>query len=754
MDRTTETIAHFIGQFRLTSVDDRLTQTYETIDQIERVPEPLGEVVQQSLRITAAHSLKGYDPALVWQPQSQSNGAPLDGVPQRDHMPAHTPSVGSGTPINVDFQPLPLQAPDGVSVRIEIPPPASVVNFTWQSAWLSDDDLFYDGDPTDGFAQTGGLHAAFNTLVQLSGQMGAFEAPEAPPGDWAEFAEEVLLDLEEVTPGPASGPMEVHLREDADATGVVVDGETVDELPVWSDHLPAYLRAELEKAEASAGEEPEAAASEQDGASSGQAIAGSASSTDEGTAVVRSVSDISSEATEPVEPTDVAEGAGPTESTEEDEEDEEETEISAPTVADVLVAHDFAPDLGDGDEETFDDPGSKEEPGSEDGPGHEPGHEIVSGANLAINEVSVKSAWLDAPVMVVQGDVVKVEAVSQVNVLAGNDQVSGDAESAPSRAMNVAEFAKRSSAEDEEPEEEPDPSMLPQNWTVTRIAGDVQAVNWVKQQTFATDFDRAVVETTANSINLVTGGNEIFNLAHFWEAGQHFDLIFVSGDMIDVSMASQTNVLFDSDMIDADGEGWSVWAADNLLYNQAVLTTRGIDEVIEMKEAFAEAAADLAAGAETIGREIAQDALFAGTAFLRVLQIDGDWVTANVLEQINHIGDADRIREEMEAKGADLQAKLIAGANALVNLASIEKTGLDSKIMAAGQVYEDAMLYQAELIEETALPTGVNMTPLVNEAVAFLAEGLVQPPSAEEIREAAHDVDLPGDSDVMQTMLA
>src|SRR5690606_13342624 len=135
------------------------------------------------------------------------------------------------------------------------------------------------------------LHAAFNTLLQISGRLDAFQTPEAPPGDWAEFAEEVLLDLEEVAPGPASAPLQVHLREDADATGIIVDGETMDELPVWSDHLPVYLRAELEKAGAPAGQEPQATASQQEGACSGQAIAGSVNSADEGTPVVRSVSE-------------------------------------------------------------------------------------------------------------------------------------------------------------------------------------------------------------------------------------------------------------------------------------------------------------------------------------------------------------------------------------------------------------------------------------------------------------------------------
>jgi hypothetical protein len=273
--------------------------------------------------------------------------------------------------------------------------------------------------------------------------------------------------------------------------------------------------------------------------------------------------------------------------------------------------------------------------------------------------------------------VVKVEAVSQVNVLVEHDEIQGGDDGPLSTVMNAAEIASASSGSDEAGQE---PDILPQNWDVTRISADLVNINRVEQKTFATDFDRAVVESVGSSTYLVLGENEIVNAAEFAELGNFYDVIFVGDDMIDVSMVSQTNLLFDTDQIAApNGDAGHVSAADNLLYNQAVLKTTGIDEIVEMKENLARTAEELAAGAETLAREVAQDAVFQGTETLRALQIDGSFVTANLLKQENMVGDADRIELEMEALRDDLQAEVVAGSNALVNLASIEKFGIDSK---------------------------------------------------------------------------
>jgi len=45
--------------------------------------------------------------------------------------------------------------------------------------------------------------------------------------------------------------------------------------------------------------------------------------------------------------------------------------------------------------------------------------------------------------------------------------------------------------------------------------------------------------------------------------------------------------------------------------------------------------------------------------------------------------------------------------------------------MVGGEVYDDILLYQAELIETDGDPLDVTQAPLANEAVAFLADDMV-----------------------------
>ncbi len=148
--------------------------------------------------------------------------------------------------------------------------------------------------------------------------------------------------------------------------------------------------------------------------------------------------------------------------------------------------------------------------------------------------------------------------------------------------------------------------------------------------------------------------------------------------------------------------------------------------------------------------------MFAGREALRVLQIDGDLAKINLFEQTNIMGDADQIHLAMETLRDKLEAemKLIAGSNALVNLATVIERGVDSKIMAAGNVYDDALIYQAGLIDTDAMPNGVALSALANEAIAFLADGMIEPEPLEDEIVPTGSSEGTAHVDVMQTALA
>ena len=105
---------------------------------------------------------------------------------------------------------------------------------------------------------------------------------------------------------------------------------------------------------------------------------------------------------------------------------------------------------------------------------------------------------------------------------------------------------------------------------------------------------------------------------------------------------------------------------------------------------------------------------------LRVLQIDGDLIKLNLFEQENIIGDADQMRLDMQRmqEGFAAQAQIVTGSNALINIATVTESGVDSIIMAGGTVYDDALIHQADWFDTDAPADGVLMAGLTNDAVA------------------------------------
>lgn len=413
-----------------------------------------------------------------------------------------------------------------------------------------------------------------------------------------------------------------------------------------------------------------------------------------------------------------------------------ETEISYP------VQHDFSRDF----------------PGREASEAAGSGHHVVTGANSAINDIAVASQWIDASLIVVQGDVAKLQAISQVNLLVEHDSIEGEAVVQDSTGMNIAEILQTSvpaggsaAAED---------LAAPGNWHLFRIEATLYQVNWVKQVTYVTDFDRVEVTYSAQMTMLVMGANETSNSSILNELGHRFDVIFVAGDMIDATIISQTNVLYDSDAVtgvNGDPSGAGISLGDNLLFNSATIDMRGVDSFAPMTENVAQAARDLSAGTNTLAQNLGDQSMLAGRDHVLALQIEGDLVRVNIFEQENIIGDADQLRLDMEHLQAELaaEASLVAGSNLLVNAATVTEYGVDSTIMAGGHIYDDALIHQAEWFDNDAAAEGVRMAELTTDAVAaFLNDEAARIEDHAESIMAAHDYDSVASMDVMQSVLA
>ncbi|MRU14083.1 hypothetical protein FDP25_01430 [Roseovarius sp. A21] len=357
-------------------------------------------------------------------------------------------------------------------------------------------------------------------------------------------------------------------------------------------------------------------------------------------------------------------------------------------------------------------------------------HEVIAGGNMSANVVSLAINWIDAPVMAIMGDSHSFNAISQVNVLSNLDCTNGlpPTQGAGDTTHNIAAILSRAIPEStppegqaEDAEDEPD---FPDSAIVARLTDDLVNFNWVEQYNYLVDNDVLSVKFSGNESFLQTGGNTTTNYTTLQELGFHYDLIVVSGSLINISVIDQVNVLLDNDSI-SYGDGWEASGGDNLLWNEAVIETIGADAYGEMSLEYEALGESLAAGSDSVGGSILDNPAFEGLDTLKVLYIEGDLINFQYISQTNIVGDADQLQlhagQMASQEGAE--ASLIVGENALLNLASIYEAGLNSEIHLGGDQYSDALMYQAGLIvtDESQLVTD-NGNGLASEAVAFLTD--------------------------------
>lgn len=386
----------------------------------------------------------------------------------------------------------------------------------------------------------------------------------------------------------------------------------------------------------------------------------------------------------------------------------------------------------------------------------DPGHEVVTGANLVTNEASITQKWVDAPVIAVAGDAVRLDVVSQVNAMKGTTTSFDGAAVAVSEMLNGVSVEYEAAQDPDAPPPPVESGMFPEDWTVVTIESDLVSVNWVQQYVFATDFDRTEIKITGNDTYIGTGENVIGNAAQIAELGYHYDLILVGGDMITMNVIDQVNVLVDQDTVGGTAAGpVDHHAGDNLQYNRAELKQTGLDEMTAMQDNFRTALKEMAEGRKDLARELAEDARFEGKEALKALHIKGDLVKANIVKQHNFLGDSDQVELMLDDfLAGDGGLRLVTGSNAQLNDARINDIGLDSEVLVGGEAYSDALIHQAKLLDPDAPPTGVGLAPLASEAVAFLADDMLETAPDHDAGSLATGAEHPAATDVMHSIIS
>ena len=864
MDRITEIIAHFIGDFALSDEIGRIRADYEDIPVLPE-PDPEREALDfEGLRLTPTHEIEDLDPQIVYQPLPPSPFAIPVAPPQPLPGPEHVIEVVSGLTLRIEMAPVAQTARPEPMTGIEIPPPSSVAAMLWMSNRLEDADAFGLADAA-GMALAADLADMLQVLSEQLASLSPLPSPfEALSGssigalDWAELTAEITEAAAQLATSPLGGVV----LQGGEALGVHVDGVVAETLPDWHDLLPAFLR-EKEDEEAS-DTIPEDETGSDDDAVEGDSADGDAGEGD-------GANDDAS-GTEAAGHGLVAQGNAGDQAT---------------TIKTVVSgeAADFDKAMNGLQDEASPASDTQETP------------LVVTGGNQLINEVSITSNWLDAPLIVVEGDAREITAISQVNATFDRDTVTGPAQAthaphAPSMIQNAVSVTSASNPVPRDPDHA---DQQPSNWAIARITGDLVQVNGVQQYNFASDTDSLRIDLPSSSLRLGAGENQLENLAVLNQFGWTFDLIVVGGNMIDANLIRQGNLLLDDDIVTtAPSAGATLAAArpvgkdaatagtaqppasdvgaqattaatetqavssgaapatsvasapqpisapvtattssqisapeatqtttqvsapasvqksvvastpeaastatpvsapattpaaapktavtepapkadavpasaasptaapDNLSYNEARIHTQGQDMAAAVPKALAQASKALAEGAEALGREVLGLDVFEGIDLLKVLIIEGDFTTLNWIDQINVLGDSDRVELLKAAIAALPDAQVVTGSNLLANLASIEELGVDSKIMAKGEAFSDALLHQAGFVEDGAPATGVGLTQLASEAVAFLADGMIETAAA-DIEAAQSTIDgglaamSTSQADLMQTMLS
>ncbi len=701
LDKLTEIISHLIGIFHTTVEAERLRDAYEDF-KYQQLHSEVNDIEIAPVHFELRYTLRDFDPELKYTPLANETPfkawlASTDPIHLRE---PYAPGQMTAFPELYIEQGYSSFFP-AARPSLVLEPPGSVVTVSVQSAWMEDNDLLRMNSVYAEFDDPSVYIAALASLQEAAQILGVLTVQSTLDFNSSNGASFITLhDLMVQTDDTSRLGEQVVVLHGSEAYGMFVGGAPVETLPLLDDLMPELLQADDD----------------------------TANEDDDRSASVRT-SDLDL-------PPDV--------------------KTQAPDDYERIE-----------DKDPFD--GLNPPSGEAELFGLESGHQVVTGGNKMVNDVVMNVSWLDAPVISVMGDVVALNLISQANVLAEHATFNGVLQGSLSTTFNVAmmsstsQFAGAETTEGspEQPvEDNEDIYMgLPKNWAVTRIEGDVLTVNWVQQYSFMTDDDRADVQITGTNSYISLGENLMINLASLAEIGYGYDLIMIGGNLITVNQISQMNVMLDFDSVTTAGATpFGISVSGNLLFNGASISTVGINTYGAMTENFAAASKAFADGAQTIDRDVTHDDVFAGDDLLTVLYIAGDFKTINWVEQTNIMGDSDQVHLALDAFTAKsgMPAKLYTGSNAEINTASINVYGADSEVRVQGDVYSDALLYQADLIDTTSDPTGVFMPALANEAVLFLADGMIINPS--------HSSDDPGivptspesiaSPDLMQTMLA
>lgn len=388
---------------------------------------------------------------------------------------------------------------------------------------------------------------------------------------------------------------------------------------------------------------------------------------------------------------------------------------------------------------------------------------IESGANMLSNNVSLVAAGLNTTFLAVLGDYHSINAIIQTNVYSDNDRVDSRLPGAagntlPTTAVNIAEF-HQDTRDAAATKAEADPGVFPTSWQVSVVQGDMVFVDWITQYSFFSDSDTHVLSAMGTTTTITSGENVGLNGVSFRDIGHYYDVIIIGGSFYDGNFIIQTNVLYDDDTLTMlslqAGAHGSVSTGSNLLWNSASILNVGTSHwQLGIPDPYNDAIAAIGTSNPDMPTSFASDAGFEGFHAPKVLYVQGDLYDVHSIQQVNVMGDADLVATyESQVAGQQTDWTISTGSNALINTASIiDYDSVGTTAHVGGQIYSDAILIQAEIVNATGT-VAQGDDALVNEVIAFLDIDL----NASIPADSNHDMHVVSDgpaADIMQSVLA
>lgn len=281
--------------------------------------------------------------------------------------------------------------------------------------------------------------------------------------------------------------------------------------------------------------------------------------------------------------------------------------------------------------------------------GHDLGQWAVAGGNTSVNAALMVDLTESTRTMIVMGDYFKTDAIFQTNSTMDHDHISaigGDAlpfVTGGDQTSNIADFAQLPGIY-----AELQATFAGPQWHVDVVNGDYYDVHTLTQTNYLFDNDVVVQNSSDTHFEAMSGGNELGNVAQLFDGSIHYDLIIIAGAYHDMNVIFQNNVLLNDDQIKLLTDGvdptQSVVSGANTLSNTATIEHYGGNNFQPMSDDVNSVVTAIADGKTSLDPSYGNIIDGSGGTF-NVLYVTGDYYDVNAVSQTNVTSDVNVVMQ-------------------------------------------------------------------------------------------------------------